>query len=92
MVAEAVGGGGIRIVRLDGRPVDLDGKVYCVIIEDENAALVTTCDADPLDQDLSTIEKVWTAAPVFFVRRGDPLFDKRGRDGDAGGGSRSFTG
>lgn len=74
VVAEAVGGGGIRIVRLDGRPVDLDGKVYCVIIEDENAALVTTCDADPLDQDLSTIEKVWTAAPVFFVRRGDPLF------------------
>lgn len=74
VVAEAVGGGGIRIVRLDGRPVDLDGKAYCVIIEDENGALVTTCGADPSDQDLSTIEKVWTAAPVFFVRRGDPLF------------------
>ena len=74
VVAEAVGGGGIRIVRLDGRPVDLDGKAYCVIVEDENAALAITCGADPLDRDLSTIKKVWTAAPVFFVRRGDPLF------------------
>lgn len=74
VVAEAVGGGGLRIVSLDGRPVDLDGKMHCSIVEDESGELVTTCGADPLDRELPTNEKVWNAAPVFFVRRGDPLF------------------
>jgi L-serine dehydratase len=74
VVAEAVGGGGIRIVRLDGRPVNLDGKMHCVVAEDENGELETTRSADSVDRDVAATEKVWTAAPVFFVRRGDPLF------------------
>ena len=74
VVAEAVGGGGIRIVRLDGHPVDLDGTMHCVIAEDGNGELVTSGGPDPLDGDFSKFKKVWTAAPVFFVRRGDPIF------------------
>jgi L-serine dehydratase len=74
VVAEAVGGGGIRIVRLDDHAVDLDGKSHCVLVEDENAALAITCGADPPNRDLSTIARAWAVAPVFFVRRGDSLF------------------
>ena len=33
VVAEAVGGGGVRIVRIDDWPVDLDGKSSQVMVE-----------------------------------------------------------
>ena len=75
VVAEAVGGGGIRIVRLDGRPVNLDGKSHAVVAEVEDGALETISSAEPLHQDLSGAEKVWTVSPVFFVQKGEFLFE-----------------
>jgi len=102
VVAEAVGGGGIRIVGLDGWPVDLDGTSHVVLaevdpqeepvaagflsdpnrIEDEGSVLLITSSALEPDADsisglrgLTGVSGVWTAAPVFFVRRGPTLFE-----------------
>ncbi len=102
VVAEAVGGGGIRIVGLDGWPVDLDGTSHVVLaevdpqdepvaagflpdadrVEHQGSVLLTTSSADRPDSDaisglrgLTGVSRVWTAAPVFFVRRGPTLFE-----------------
>jgi L-serine dehydratase len=78
MVAEAVGGGGLRIVRLEGRPVDLDGKSYAVIAEDADKNLVTSSSSEPPEREVSRAGRVWTAAPVFFVQKGTTLFESGG--------------
>jgi len=102
VVAEAVGGGGIRIVGLDGWPVDLNGTSYVVLaevevgeeavaavllpgadrIEHEDSVLLITDSAEMPDSDLISslrgltgVSAVWSAAPVFFVRRGPTLFE-----------------
>jgi len=102
VVAEAVGGGGIRIIGLDGWPVNLDGTSHVVLaevgpqeetvavgflpdakrIEHEGSVLLTTSSADTPDsasisglRGLTGVARVWTAAPVFFVRRGPTLFE-----------------
>jgi len=102
VVAEAVGGGGIRIVSIDRWPVELDGKSYSMVVEvaesdaaavaniipdscrreREGAVLFTGAFADPPDseilkrlRDLPGIRTVRTSAPVFFVRRGEALFE-----------------
>jgi len=102
VVAEAVGGGGIRIVGLDGWPVDLDGTSHIVLAEVdarqaavaaellpdaertdlEESVFLSACSTDELDPDLISrlrgltgVSGIWTAAPVFFVRRGATLFE-----------------
>ena len=102
VVAEAVGGGGIRIVGLEGWPVNLDGTSHVVLaeveageeavaavllpdadrIEHEGSVLLTTSSAHGPDSDLISslrglagVSGVWSAAPVFFVRRGPTLFE-----------------
>jgi L-serine dehydratase len=102
VVAEAVGGGGIRIVGLDGWSVDLDGTSHVILaavdpreetvaagllpdadrIEHEGSVLLTTSSALGSDPDqifrlrgLPGISGVWTAAPVFYVRRGPTSFE-----------------
>ena len=102
VVAEAVGGGGIRIVGLDGWPVNLDGTSHVVLAEveagEEAVAAVLLPDADRIEHEgsvllitdsaempdselisglrgLTGVSGVWSAAPVFFVRRGPALFE-----------------
>ncbi len=101
-VAEAIGGGGIRFVRLGGWEVDLDGKAHELLvevdevgetdasvflksasrIEGKSSVLFRLQSADPPDpvslnelRDLPGVAGVRSAAPVFFVRRGGPLFE-----------------
>lgn len=101
VVAEAVGGGGIRIVRLDNWPVDLDGKSHVVLAEvdstnesavtnllpDANrresngSTLLSASSSRPIGPDVLAelrevpgVSEVWSAEPVFFVRRGSSLF------------------
>ena len=52
IVAEAVGGGGVRIVRINDWPVDLDGKkgLLLVEIDAESAAEVVELLSDPMRQ------------------------------------------
>ena len=102
VVAEAVGGGGVRIVRIDDWPVDLDGKSSQVIVEidAESGADVVSLLSDPNRQiaggsvllnartdaledhgavagigELSGVTNVWAVSPVFFVRKGETLFE-----------------
>ena len=55
VVAEAVGGGGIRIVALDHRPVDLDGKSHVLLVEvgtdDENVIADLVSDMNRQEHD-----------------------------------------
>ena len=78
MVAEAVGGGGLRIAQLEGRPVDLDGKTHVVITEGAEKNMVTSGSSGPRDREASGTGRVWTAAPVFFVQKGGALFESSG--------------
>jgi len=102
VVAEAVGGGGIRIANLDHRPVDLDGKAHVMLVvadvsaegavadlvqdairrEENGSVLFSLSSSDPPDSGsvsrlrrIPGVSEVWTAAPVFFVRRGGTLFE-----------------
>jgi L-serine dehydratase len=102
VVAEAVGGGGVRIVRIDDWPVDIDGKSSQVMVEidAESGADVVSLLSDPnrqvaggsvllnartdaLEDDgavagigkLSGVTNVWAVSPVFFVRKGETLFE-----------------
>ena len=102
VVAEAVGGGGIRIANLDHRPVDLDGKTHVLLVvaeasaeeavsalvqdairrEDNGSVLFSVSSSDPPDpgsvsgmRNFPGVSRVWTAAPVYFVRRGGALFE-----------------
>ncbi len=102
VVAEAVGGGGIRIIGIDGWSVNLDGTSHVVLAEveageeavaavllpdadrneHEGSVLLATSSADTPDSDLISslrglagVSGVWSAAPVFFVRRGHTLFE-----------------
>ena len=52
LVAEAVGGGGVRIVRINDWPVDLDGKTGLLLVEidAESGADVVALLADPIRQ------------------------------------------
>jgi L-serine dehydratase len=78
LVAEAVGGGGLRIVRLEGRPVDIDGKSHVVVTEDVDNDLMICSSSEPSNREVSGIGRVWTAAPVFFVQKGRTLFESGG--------------
>ena len=100
-VAEAVGGGGVRIVRLQDWAVDLDGKAHELLVEAEastggrvvelvqgasrveeaGVALLRLASNLPPSPDLISalwalpgVREVRTVAPVFFVRKGEPLF------------------
>lgn len=75
VVAEAVGGGGIRIVRLDDDPVDIDGKAHVILVEEEGAVLRATSCAEPGIEDASQTGRTRTVSPVFFVQKGEPLFE-----------------
>jgi L-serine dehydratase len=102
VVAEATGGGGVRIIRIDDWPVDLDGKSNQVLVEidAEGGAEVVDLLSDPNQQiagssvllnartdaltdhdavagigDLSGVRNVWSVSPVFFVRKGETLFE-----------------
>jgi len=102
LVAEAVGGGGVRIVRINDWPVDLDGKTGLLLVEidAESGADVVGLLADPIRQvagtsvlltartetsanlnaisglrELAGVTNVWTILPVFFVRKGETLFE-----------------
>jgi L-serine dehydratase len=59
VVAEAVGGGGIRIIGLDGWPVDLDGTSHVVLAEidprEETAAAGFLSDADRIEHEGSVL-------------------------------------
>jgi L-serine dehydratase len=105
VVAEATGGGGVRIVRLEAWPVDLDGKSNQVLVEidAEGGAEVFDLLSDPHQQigegtvlldaradDLTDwdavagigerpgVKRLWSVSPVFFVRKGDTLFESAG--------------
>ena len=102
VVAEATGGGGVRIIRVEDWPVDLDGKSNQVLVEidAEGGAEVVDLLSDPNQQiagtsvllnaradtladrdsvagigDRSGVKKLWSVSPVFFVRKGDTLFE-----------------
>ncbi len=75
VVAEAVGGGGIRIVRFEGHPVDLDGKTHITIVEEPDATLRITHGAEAAEKGPSGANRIWMAAPVFFVQEGEALFE-----------------
>jgi len=102
VVAEAVGGGGFRVVRLDYWDLDFDGKTHALLVEvsaggaseildlvpgaerSEHGESILLClkSAEIPDPRLvsrlrghSEVAEVWTAAPVFRVRRGRPLFE-----------------
>ena len=60
-----------------GGPVDLDGKMPTA--SSSRMKIGALCDhvrrrSHRIRRSSPALEKVWTAAPVFFVRRGDPLF------------------
>jgi len=102
VVAEATGGGGVRIIRIDHWPVDFDGKSNQVLVEidAEGGAEVVNLLSDPNQQiagtsvllnaradtladrdavagigESSGVKNVWTVSPVFFVQKGEPLFE-----------------
>jgi L-serine dehydratase len=101
-VAEATGGGGVRIIRVEDWPVDLDGKSKQVLVEvdAEGGTEVINLLSDPNRQiagssvllnartdaeadrdaiagigELSGVNNVWYVSPVFFVRKGETLFE-----------------
>jgi len=101
-VAEATGGGGVRIIRVEDWPVDLDGKSKQVLVEvdAEGGTEVINLLSDPNQQiagssvllnartdaeadrdaiagigELSGVNNVWSVSPVFFVRKGETLFE-----------------
>jgi L-serine dehydratase len=102
IVAEAVGGGGVRIVRIEDWPVDLDGKSDHLLVEidaesgadaidllsdpdlqtADGSALVDVRTENALNREsLSEVENrpgvtnVWSVPAVFFVRKGETLFE-----------------
>jgi L-serine dehydratase len=102
VVAEATGGGGVRIIRIDDWSVDLDGKSNQVLVEIdvEGGAEVLDLLSDPNQQvadgsvlltaraddvadremvagisDRPGVKRVWSVSPVFFVQKGDALFE-----------------
>jgi len=102
VTAEAVGGGGLRVVRVNEWPVDLDGKTSQILVEVdvETADEVIGLLSDPSRQvaddsvlvtirieeseasetasklrDLPGVTNAWTVPPVFFVRKGETLFE-----------------
>jgi L-serine dehydratase len=102
VVAEAVGGGGVRVVRIEDWSVELDGKSSQVLVEvdAEGGAEVVELLSDPGRQvaggsvlltaraDASAdpgeasrlrehpgVTNVWAVSPVFFVRKGEALFE-----------------
>jgi len=102
VVAEATGGGGVRIVRIDDWPLDLDGKTSLVLVEidAERGAEAVDLLSDPNRQvaggsvllsartdtladhdavagigELSGVKNVWSVSPVFFVQKGETLFE-----------------
>jgi L-serine dehydratase len=102
VVAEAVGGGGVRIVRLNDWLVDLDGKSSLVLVEIDveageevvdllsdpsrqvaDASVLVTLQTEASEasetasglRDLQGVTNAWTVGPVFFVRKGDTLFE-----------------
>jgi L-serine dehydratase len=102
VVAEAVGGGGVRIVRVNDWPVVLDGKASQLLVEidveaaDEVAELLSDPNCQVVDgsalvtmqveeseasetasrlRDLPGVTNAWTVRPVFFVRKGDTVFE-----------------
>ncbi len=101
-VAEATGGGGVRIMRIDDWPVDLDGKSNQVLVEidAEGGSEVVDLLSDPSRQvagasvlltartetftdpgavsglrERKGVTRVWPLSPVFFVQKGDTLFE-----------------
>ncbi len=75
VVAEAVGGGGIRIVRVDDWPVDLDGKASLVMVEvsSESDAEVVGRLSNPSrqvagDSVLLTAQNETSTDPDFWIR------------------------
>jgi L-serine dehydratase len=74
VVAEAVGGGGLRIIRVNDHPVDLDGTTHVLLTEGGDGSLQVTHDIDEIVSD-ATVGRQWTAKPVFYVRRGDAVFE-----------------
>jgi len=102
VVAEATGGGGVRIVRIDDWQVDLDGKSIQVLVEidAEGGTEVVDLLSDPNQQvagglvllnagadsladrdavagigELSGVKNVWSVWPVFFIQKGETLFE-----------------
>jgi L-serine dehydratase len=102
VVAEATGGGGVRIIRIDNWPVDLDGKSSQVLVEIDaeggaeivnlltdphqhvaGGSVLLNAGADALgDRDavagieaLAGVKRVWSVSPVFFVQKGETLFE-----------------
>jgi L-serine dehydratase len=102
VVAEAVGGGGVRIARVNDWPVDLDGKSSQILVEidveaadeivdllsdpnrqvaDGSALVTVQTEASTASEtasglrDLPGVTNAWVIGPVFFVRKGDTLFD-----------------
>jgi len=67
VVAEAVGGGGIRIVRVDGWPVDLDGKSHVMLVESAAAGAAVVADlvsdADRCERNGSVLFSKTSAEP-----------------------------
>jgi len=105
VVAEAVGGGGVRIVRINDWPVDLDGKTGLLLVEIDaesgaeivgllsgserqvaGGSMLLSARADALADhgafagigDRSGVKRVWSVSSVFFVRKGDTLFESAG--------------
>jgi len=101
-VAEATGGGGVRIMRIDDWPVDLDGKSNQVLVEidAEGGSEVVDLLSDPSRQvagasvlltartetftdpgavsglrERKGVTRVWPLSRVFFVQKGDTLFE-----------------
>jgi len=102
VVAEAVGGGGVRIIRINDWPVDLDGKTGLLLVEVDTESgaeiagllsgherqvaggsvfLIAAADTLPDHEvvagiaDRPGVKRVWSVSPVFFVRKGDILFE-----------------
>ena len=95
VVAEAVGGGGLRLVRLNDWAIEIDGKSHVALVEvgleDEPAVadllvestrqegddtvLLTASSASSLSLEFPDARGVWTAAPVFYVQKGEALFE-----------------
>jgi L-serine dehydratase len=102
VMAEATGGGGVRIARIEDWPVNLDGKSRQVLVEidaeggadvfdllsDPNrqvagGLVLLNAGADALDDpdavagigELAGVKRVWSVSPVFFVRKGEALFE-----------------
>jgi L-serine dehydratase len=97
-----VGGGGVRIVRVNDWPVDVDGKASQILVEidveaaDEVADLLSDPNRQVADgsvlvtlqteateasetasglRALPGVTNAWVVRPVFFVRKGDTLFE-----------------